>query len=230
MSIHDNHRKRVYNRFLNEGLAGFEEHAALEFLLFLVKVRGDTNPLAHKLINRFGSLAQVLDASLEELLEVEGIGKASAVAIKFIPEMCSYYLENKIKKKKMLNSLDLVADFFLPKFFAKTQELFYFVAVDDSRRLLRCVLVSEGTGNFTAVSISKIVAGATRCQATGVILAHNHPRSTTLPSSSDLACTRNIYNALKTVNIELIDHLIFSNDEYLSFTQTNYMQSIKNIS
>ncbi len=229
LSVHDNHRKRVYKRFLSEGLQNFEEHSALEFLLYLAKVRGDTNPLAHSLIKRFGSLAQVLDASIEELLEVDGIGEASAVTIKFIPEMCAYYMENKLTKKQVLNTVDAVAQFFLPKFFAKTQELFYFAAVDDSRRLLRCILVSEGTGNFTSVSISKIVAGATRCQATGVILAHNHPRSTSLPSSSDLVCTRNIYNALKTVNIDLVDHLIFSNNEYISFSKTNYMDSIKNM-
>ncbi len=229
MSVHDNHRKRVYKRFLNEGLQGFEEHAALEFLLYLAKVRGDTNPLAHELISRFGSLSEVLDASYEELLTVPGVGHASAVAIKFIPEMCAYYMENKLSKKKMLVSVEDVADFFLPKFFAKTQELFYFAAVDDSRKLLRCILVSEGTGNFTAVEVAKVVAGATRCYATGVILAHNHPRSTSLPSANDIVCTRNVYKALKTVNIELIDHLIFSNNEYLSFAKTNYMESAKNI-
>ncbi len=227
MGEHDNHRKRVYKRFLNEGLAGFEEHNALEFLLFLAKSRGDTNIIAHRLIDKFGSLSEVLEASVEELMEVDGIGEVSAVSIKLIPDMCAYYMESKIKNVKKLNTTQLVADFFLPKFFAKTSELFYFAAVDDCQRLLRCVLVSQGTGNFTAVSIAKIVAAATRCQATGIILAHNHPRATTLPSSSDLTNTIKIYKALKTVNIELIDHLIFSNNEYLSFAQTNYMQSIK---
>ncbi len=229
MSVHDNHRKRVYKRFLNEGLASFDEHEALEFLLYLAKVRGNTNPTAHELINRFGSLSEVLDASLDELISVPGIGEASAVSIKFIPEMCAYYMNNKLNNNKKLITVEMVADFFLPKFFAKTNECFYFAALDDSRKLLRCTLVSEGTGNFTSVSVAKIVAGATTCAATGVILAHNHPRSTSLPSAGDIASTRNIYKALKTVNIELIDHLIFSNNEYLSFAKTNYMDSVKNM-
>ena len=92
MGVHDDHRRRVYERFLREGLAGFEEHNAMEFLLFLARPRGDTNPLAHALIDRFGSLSAVLDAPIEELERVPGVGHSSAVVLKFIPQMCAYYL------------------------------------------------------------------------------------------------------------------------------------------
>ncbi len=226
-NLHDNHRKRVYKRFLNEGLMGFEEHNALEFLLFLSKARGDTNALAHNLINEFGSLSAVLEADIEELLTVKGVGEVTATTLKFIPEMCAYYIENKRDKKAKLDTIQAVSEFFMPKFFGKTNELFFAVALDDKRNLLRSMLVSEGTGNATSVSISKIVAMATRCNATAVILAHNHPRSATLPSSSDIICTQNIYAALNTVNITLLDHLIFYNNEYISFAQTSYMNTIK---
>ena len=87
MGVHDDHRRRVYERFLREGLAGFEEHNAMEFLLFLARPRGDTNPLAHALIDRFGSLSAVLDAPIEELERVPGVGHSSAVVLKFIPQM-----------------------------------------------------------------------------------------------------------------------------------------------
>ena len=90
MGVHDDHRRRVYERFLREGLAGFEEHNAMEFLLFLARPRGDTNPLAHALIDRFGSLSAVLDAPIEELERVPGVGHSSAVVLKFIPQMCAY--------------------------------------------------------------------------------------------------------------------------------------------
>lgn len=99
MGVHDDHRRRVYERFLREGLAGFEEHNAMEFLLFLARPRGDTNPLAHALIDRFGSLSAVLDAPIEELERVPGVGHSSAVVLKFIPQMCAYYLENKTSHK-----------------------------------------------------------------------------------------------------------------------------------
>ncbi|MEG0768670.1 MAG: DNA repair protein RadC [Ruthenibacterium sp.] len=226
MGEHDNHRKRVYARFLREGLADFEEHNALEFLLFLARARGDTNLLAHQLIERFGSIAAVLDASEEELREVKGIGETAAVTLKFIPEMCAYYLDSKVNKKQPLNSIEAVGAFFMPKFFGKTREAFFVAALDDRRRLLRCLCISDGMANSTSVSTAKIVATAVRCHATGVILAHNHPQGITLPSSNDIACTKAVYKALNTVNIELLDHFIFADNEYLSFAQTNYMQSI----
>ena len=208
MGVHDDHRRRVYERFLREGLAGFEEHNAMEFLLFLARPRGDTNPLAHALIDRFGSLSAVLDAPIEELERVPGVGHSSAVALKFIPQMCAYYLENKTSHKVPLTSVEEASAFFMPKFFARTQEAFYMAAVDDRRVLLRCVLISEGS-------------------ATGVMLAHNHPRGITLPSSSDMAVTREIYRALRLVNIQLLEHLIFADNEFLSFVQSNYMDSIR---
>lgn len=227
MGEHDEHRKRVYSRFLREGLAGFEEHNALEFLLFLAKARGDTNSLAHALIRRFGSLAAVLDASVEELQEVPGIGYTSAVTLTFIPQMCAYYLENKRDKSLPLDSVLASSSFFMPKFFGKTHEECYMAALDDKRRLLRCVQLSDGVNNATSLSVAKIVAETTRCGATGVILAHNHPRGITLPSANDLAATREIFRALRLVNVELVDHLIFCDDQYLSFADSSYLASIR---
>ena len=211
MGVHDDHRRRVYERFLREGLAGFEEHNAMEFLLFLARPRGDTNPLAHALIDRFGSLSAVLDAPIEELERVPGVGHSSAVVLKFIPQMCAYYLENKTSHKVPLTSVEEASAFFMPKFFARTQEAFYMAAVDDR----------------TAVSVAKVVSEALKCGATGVMLAHNHPRGITLPSSSDMAVTREIYRALRLVNIQLLEHLIFADNEFLSFVQSNYMDSIR---
>ncbi|MEG0896956.1 MAG: DNA repair protein RadC [Ruthenibacterium sp.] len=227
MSEHDAHRQRVYNRFLKEGLAGFEEHNAMEFLLFLAHARGDTNSLAHSLINRFGSLANVLDAPESELETVPGVGPSSAVALKFIPQMCAYYLENKVSNNKLLDSVDAVSAFLMPKFFGKLQEEFYMIALDDRRKLLRCVCLSKGVGNATSVSVAKLIAEVTKCNATGVILAHNHPRGITLPSSGDLAVTAELYRALRMIGVELLDHFIFTEKEYLSFADTRYLSSIK---
>mgnify|MGYP000361649410 CR=1 FL=1 len=227
MGVHDDHRRRVYERFLREGLAGFEEHNAMEFLLFLARPRGDTNPLAHALIDRFGSLSAVLDAPIEELERVPGVGHSSAVALKFIPQMCAYYLENKTSHKVPLTSVEEASAFFYARnFFARTQEAFYMAAVDDRRVLLRCVLISEGSANATAVSVAKVVSEALKCGATGVMLAHNHPRGITLPSSSDMAVTREIYRALRLVNIQLVEHLILRTMNFF-LVQSNYMDSIR---
>lgn len=226
--MHDDHRRRVYERFLREGLSGFEEHNAMEFLLFLAHARGDTNPLAHTLIDRFGSLANVLDAPVEELEEVPGVGHSSAVILKFIPQMCAYYLENKRSHRRVpLNSVEAAYEFFVPKFFGRTEEALFMAAVDDRRMLLRCVQISEGTANATSVCVAKIVSEALKCGATGVVLAHNHPRGLALPSGEDLAVTQEVYQALRLVNIQLLDHLILNDGEYVSFAQTNYLENIR---
>ena len=227
MNEHERHRQRVYNRFLREGLAGFEEHNAMEFLLFLAHVRGDTNEIAHDVINRFGSLSRALDAPYEDLLTIRGIGPTSAIVLKFIPQMCAYYLENKTKKNEKLNSSETMADYLRPKFFGKTVEEFYMLALDGKNNILRCVQISYGTGNATSLSISKIVAEAVKAEAASVVLAHNHPRGSAMPSADDLCATQSVMRALETVGIELLDHLIFTETEYLSFADSVYMRRIR---
>lgn len=220
ISEHDDHRQRVYKRFLNEGLEGFEEHNAMEFLLFLARARGDTNSLAHTLINHFGSVANVLDAPVEELMKVNGIGQSASVVLKFIPQMCAYYLESKSAGNNILNSVDACGEFFKPKFFGKTEEALYMAALDEKRKVLRCVQISDGTANATALNVQKLVTNAVRANATGIILAHNHPGGLALPSSNDVQLTRKVKIALDTINISLVDHLIFCDDDFISFAQT----------
>ena len=111
--------------------------------------------------------------------------------------------------------------------FAKTAEEFYVAALDDRRTLLRFERLSYGTANTTSVSAAQVVEFAVRWRATGVILAHNHPRGVPLPSNSDLAVTKNLLQALSVVNIELVDHFIFCDADYLSFAGSNYMDSVK---
>lgn len=220
MGIHDDHRQRVYNRFLKEGLANFEEHNAMEFLLFLAYKRGDTNELAHRLIDKYGSLARVLDASVDDLAKVPGIGKTSATILKFIPEMCAYYLENKNKGTVLLDSVDLAAEFFLPKFFGQTKEVFYIATVNDRRNLLNCTLISEGISNATDINLAKILSEALYTGTTGVLLAHNHPDGGPFPSSNDIILTQKVKSLLAAMNIKLLDHLIFANDDYTSLAST----------
>ena len=216
MGEHDAHRQRVYERFLNEGLAHFAEHEALEFLLYLSRARGDTNGLAHRLIDRFGSLSLVLDAPIEELQQVSGVGKTTAVVLKFIPQMCGYYLNNRVDERIVLDSPEKVAEYLMPKFFGKTTECLCMVPMDDKRRPMGCIFLSEGIVNAAPVSIAQIVKEAVRTHASTVLIAHNHPRGLPLPSSDDIGTTIAISRALDVVNIWLTDHLIIADNDYCS--------------
>lgn len=226
MNEHEHHRQRVYRRFLREGLAGFEEHNAMEFLLFLAHARGDTNELAHTVIDRFGSLSSALDAPYEDLIKIKGIGPTSAVVLKFIPQMCAYYLDNKTNQKGKLSSSEKMVEYLGPKFFGKTREELYAVFLDEKHRILRCEQISEGTSNATSVLVSKITSAAVRSDAAFVVMAHNHPRGSAMPSAGDLRCTQNVAASLENVGVTLLDHIIFAEDEHLSFADSVYMQRI----
>ncbi len=216
MGEHDSHRKRMYQRFFSEGLENFAEHEALEFLLYLARARGDTNSLAHRLIDRFGSLSLVLDAPEEELRQVPGIGDTTVVVLKFIPQMCGYYLNNRVDRKRVLDAPERAFEYLQPKFFGKTSECLYLVPMDDQRRAMGCILISEGTVNATPVPVPKIVSAAVRTHATNVILAHNHPRGLALPSADDISSTAAACRALNIVNIDLADHLILADGDFCS--------------
>ena len=115
MNLHEGHRKRLKQRFINDGLSTFEDHNVLELLLFYSIPRSDTNEIGHKLLKTFGSLSNVFDAPIEELCKVEGIGEHSAVLIKLIPEICNIYSTDKTENIKVINSTNLAGRYFVPR-------------------------------------------------------------------------------------------------------------------
>ncbi len=222
-NAHQGHRERVYHRFLNEGLDHFEEHQALELLLFFAKPRCDTNELAHTLIDRFGGFSQVLDAPVSELLKVKGIGLVCAVLLKLVPAMGRYYYVSRDKNIVQITSDEDAVRFFIPRFHGFTEERFMVAFLDDKRKVLKCLTLAEGIRNAVAINNSRIVTEAVLAGATNVILAHNHPGGIALPSDSDRWLTAEIGKMLKTVNITLIDHVIISEGDGISFASSGLM-------
>lgn len=228
MGIHDGHRKRLRSRFLQDGLSGFEEHNALELLLFYARPRQDTNKLAHSLIDRFGSFSAVLDAPVEELLQVEGMGEPSATLLKLIPQVSAYYLESRTLPGAILASTQLAGDFLLPKFYGKKEECVYVVSLDDKRKVLRCTCISEkGITNAVTISVKQIVAEAVGSNATGIILSHNHPGGLALPSQADRLVTAQAYKALQLINVTLLDHIIVADNDYVSMADSGYISNLR---
>lgn len=224
MGVHEGHRDRLRARFLKDGLAGFEEHNALELLLFYARPRCDTNEIAHALIKRFGSFSAVLDAPLEELVQVKGVGETSATLLKIIPAAAAYYMQSRTAPGAILNSTEAAGNFFLPKFFGKQSEEVHLAALDDKRKVLRSVCVSEqGITNAVAISVKQIVSEAVTANATGIIVAHNHPGGLALPSSNDKQVTAQIFKALKLINIQLLDHIIVADGDFVSLAESGYI-------
>lgn len=219
-SIHKNHRKRVKERFLQEGLDHFSDVQALELLLFYSIPQGDTNPLAHELLKRFGSLAQVLEASPEELQKVSGIGEHSALLLRLINEMSRYYLVNRTSKITILSTVESCARYIVPYFYGRRNETVFLLCLDAKCKVLCCREVGEGSVNSAGISIRRIVEAALSVNATSVVLAHNHPSGVALPSDEDLATTRRLAEALKSVEVHLVDHIVVADDDYISMVQS----------
>ena len=219
---HDGHRKRLKARFIKSGLDDFEPHNVLELVLFYGVPRKDTNPIAHRLINRFGSLSAVLDAKPEELMKVDGITENTAVLISMLPAIARKYLEDKVEVVNSVEGFSDVGAYLMPKFVGRTVETVMLASLDNKNRIISCTIVAEGENDKANVSKRKVMEEAMRVGATRVILAHNHPRGFAMPSNEDIFLTEEIYSLLKSVGIDLVDHLIFAEDDFVSLSASGF--------
>ena len=222
MAIHDGHRQRMKDRFRKEGLDHFDELHVLELLLFYAVPRRDTNPIAHALLDRFDSLPQVLEAAPEELQKVDGVSENTAVFLSLIASVTRYYLVSRGSNIQSLDTLDKCGAYILPRFCGLHNEVVYLLCLDAKCKVLSCKKLGEGSVNSAAVPIRKIVETALQCNATTVILAHNHPAGIAVPSADDLYATRKVAEALRAVEIRLQDHLVVAEDDYVSMTQSGF--------
>lgn len=228
MGVHDKHRERLRARFLKNGLRGFEDHTALELLLFYARPRCDTNEIAHALIGQFGSFSGVLDAPIEELTKVKGVGENSAVLLKMIPQLGAFYMEDRSDVGDILSSTEQAGAFFLPKFIGKKEEELIVASLDDKRKVLRWAsLGNDGIVNAVTISVRKVIAEAVGANATGIMLAHNHPGGLALPSASDKWMTRKAWQALRHINVELVDHIIVADGDYVSLADSGFIEMLR---
>ena len=219
MSIHDGHRQRLKDRFLREGLDGFTDVQVLELLLFYVVPRKDTNPIAHALVDRFGSLARVLDASVLKLTEVDGVTDNGATFLKLVREIERRYALSQ-GEEIILNTIDDCCEYLSRFFRGKKNETVFLLSLDAKLKLLSCREVGEGSVNYASVPIRRCVEMALEDGATSVILAHNHPSGLAVPSNDDIATTRRLAMALSAVEIQLVDHIVVADDDYVSMVQS----------
>lgn len=214
--LHDGHRSRRKTQFREHGLDAFADHEALELLLFYAVAQGDVNPLAHRLLERFGSLEGVFSAPPEELQEVKGVGEHTATLLTLILPLVRRVLMESGRRDVPLCDPGRLGRYFRGLFFGMRQEMFYEACLDAKGKLLRCYKIADGGVDAVNVNIRRIVENALRCQASAVALAHNHPSGVALPSSDDNTTTLMAYDALRTVGIELVDHIIVADGDFVS--------------
>ena len=217
-NLHENHRKRVKERFTKNGLEGFADHEVLELLLYYCYPRRDTNEIAHSLINEYGSLYNLLEADTQDIMTRCGVTQNVAVLISMIPKMANLYFRSKwTRDTAFIDDVQTAGRFALSLFVGRTNEAFYAIYLDTNRRLNHTSLIAEGTLDETPVYPREIVSEALKHQATAVILTHNHPGGTIKPSRKDIEATRILSEGLRFLSIKVIDHIIVAGDKYYSF-------------
>ncbi|HIY21025.1 MAG TPA: DNA repair protein RadC [Candidatus Flavonifractor merdigallinarum] len=225
MGIHDGHRQRLKTEFLARP-DSFPDHKVLELLLFYANPRSDTNPLAHDLMEHFGSLAGVLDATPEELQKVKGVGEHAAVLLKCVKELGGRYLTARASLEDIVDGTTTACALLRPSFFGARNERVCVLCMDGKHKVLGVRQVAEGNVNAVEVTTRLIVEAALSLNATSLILAHNHVSGLAFPSPEDKATTRHLYEVLSRVGVELLDHLIFSDDDAVSLRDSGFFASI----
>ncbi len=223
MALHDGHRERVREQVLENGIQNMPPHKVLELLLFFTNPRKDTNELAHVLINTFGSFSAVLDAPYDALLKVKGVGTITAFFLKILPKVSGYYMADKNKAQTVILSTENAGEFFVPFFVGLTHEELHMVSLNDRRQVIRHTKISDGINNAAPIHIKRILAEVIETGATSVILAHNHPVGFAVPSQEDIVATNGVLKVLRQINIELIDHLVIFNDDFVSMRDSGLM-------
>ena len=215
------HRERIKNKFLQNGLDGFMDHEALELLLTYAIPRKDTKPVAWDLIKKFGSLSAVLDAPLHELIAVSGVGKESALYLKLLRGVLKRYTYDALKKADVIKSPEDVANYCRASLAADKDEIFEVIYLTIRNTVIGTEILSVGAIDRASVSPRKIIEGALKAKAVGIVLVHNHPSGDPEASPEDITFTEEVVKAAKVMGILVHDHIIVARSGYYSLRAKN---------
>ena len=219
-AIHTGHRGRVKQEFLTRGIEGWPDHRVLELVLFYAIPQGDVNPLAHELIDRFGSLSGVLDALPEELMKVKGMGEHSATMLKLFPAVLGRYLEGRTGPGQLVHTTQEAGHVLAPYLYGSRNEMVYVLCLDAKRKVLGVRRISEGNNNNSDVTIRRAAEECMALRASACYLAHNHISGIALPSPEDMNTTAVIRTVLEPLGVLLVDHLVFVDGDLVSIQES----------
>lgn len=214
---HLGHRDRQRDKVLVHGGAGFQDYELMEFLLFGGQPRGDTKPLANKLLKRFGSVAAVLTARPEELAAVPGMGKASVAALKVVTEAAGRLAREEAMAGDVISSWDKLLAYCRMKMAHEKVEQFRLLFLDKRNRLIADEKQQQGTIDHTPVYVREVMKRALELGAAALILVHNHPSGEAEPSAADIAMTEELRSAAEKLGIVIHDHLVIARSGHASF-------------
>lgn len=212
------HRKRLRERFLQSGLNGFADYEIIELLLTLNTPRKDCKPMAKEAVKKFNGIVGVLDAPIDELMQINGIGPSNAIGVKIFQNILEIYAREKINLKKELSTPQMLFEFLKEKIGKEKKEHFAILFFDTRNKLI-INNISVGSLNASIVHPREVFNDAVLKSASYVIVAHNHPSGDPTPSEEDVTTTKRLVEAGRILGITVQDHMIVTRSKYYSFAE-----------
>lgn len=224
INLNEGHRERVRQRYIANGLNGFQPHEILELLLFYVKPRCDTNKVAHELVNRFHTLAGVMNADIQELCQVKGVGMQTAIFLHLFPDVFRAYQMSINSEKISFEKMKDLKAFIASLYVGIVKEQAYVICFDSETNVICVEPIGSGTPTSSSIDVRSIVETAIRNRSDCIALAHNHPDGNSNPSSADIFATERLIKSLSSLDITLIDHFIVGK-RVTSMTELGYINN-----
>ncbi len=224
-SLHHFHRQRMKETFRKSGFSGFMYHNMLEMMLFYSIPRKNTNETAHMLINEFGSFAGVLDAPIESLQRINGVGIETATYLKMFPEVFRAYEESKQVARPVILSSDSAAKYLKHFFVAVNVEKFVVLYLDGNGKLIKEDVTTQYATDYVHVNIVSILQSAVSVEAKTIVIAHNHNDGFAVPSEEDIKLTNELASKCAPLKIALCDHILFAGNEVCSFSKSKKVKA-----
>lgn len=215
----EGHKNRLQTRYTNETLDNFQPHEILELILSLTIIRKDTKLLSKLLLDTFGGLNSVMNASVSELQSISGIGLKTATTIKLFKDVNVCLLREQINRIHVFKSVEAVHNYLILKYRGVKNEEFRVLYLNSKNILLKDAILSKGISTKTLLDYRLIAQEVINISATGVIVVHNHPSGDSKPSEQDITTTNSLKTFLKYINVRLLDHFIVGFDDIFSFAE-----------
>ncbi len=214
------HRQRLKARFAKQGLNGWHEYEVLELLLGYAIPRRDVKPLAKELLRNFETIKRVLDAPLDRLQGIAGMGSQSALFLKLCRELLVLYLEIPDRQRQTVTSPEQIGELCRARLEGLPEEQFLVLFLDNRHRLIASEVIHRGTVDMSVVYPREVLTRALLHRAAALLVAHNHPGGSPTPSAEDLKITQELKQAAATLGIRLLDHLIVAGSQVVSLKES----------
>lgn len=221
---HEGHRQRMRERYLSQGLEGFAQHEILEILLFFAIPQKNVNPIAHALIDRFGSLYGVIHATPKQLEQVDGIGEYAATLLTLVPQVTRQAELSRAAAREKLTTRKSAVNYCMRLLEGEKRELFYAVCLNGQMETLGNALIAKGSLSDVPAYPRIVLDAVLTYNAHGVLLCHNHPGGSAVPSQADLDATATLSRLLREIEVVLVDHIIVSEGDALSMVRNGFIQ------